>query len=190
MSPETERRENESKGWAWWWILPWLAALLAGLLYYLWMRRRQGDVIEPVRIDLSFFRGQDTTETSARQAAVEIVREIERETQKASAETGTMPAAESVAEPVVEAEESAEPIPDDLTVISGIGPKTAAVLQSAGLDTFTRLAEASVDHLQEILLAANLRLGDPTTWPEQARLAAAGKFDEIKDFMARRRGEK
>ena len=41
----------------------------------------------------------------------------------------------------------------------------------------------------EILRAANLRrLADPATWPEQARYAAAGDWDGLKQFQATLKG--
>lgn len=69
---------------------------------------------------------------------------------------------------------------DDLTVLEGIGPKTAAVFSAAGITTFSQLAETPVERLNEILDEASLYLGDPTTWPEQARLAARGDWEGLK----------
>jgi predicted flap endonuclease-1-like 5' DNA nuclease len=68
---------------------------------------------------------------------------------------------------------------DDLQVIEGIGPKIKGVLQAAGITTFAGLAAADPARLLEILHAAGLRLGDPTTWPEQAALAAAGNWEDL-----------
>jgi len=70
--------------------------------------------------------------------------------------------------------------PDDLTVIEGIGPKIASVLGAAGITTFAQLARADVSRLQQVLLDAGLRLADPGTWSEQAKLLAEGKWDEFK----------
>lgn len=73
--------------------------------------------------------------------------------------------------PVVEASaSSATDMPDDLTVINGIGPKMQAALQAAGYDTFAKLAAASPDELRAAVAAAGMRLA-PTidTWPDQAR---------------------
>jgi len=79
--------------------------------------------------------------------------------------------------------------PDDLTVIEGIGPKISRILQDAGITTFSQLAEADVDHLRSILAAAGLRyLADPTTWPEQARLAAAGDQAGLQALQASLKG--
>jgi predicted flap endonuclease-1-like 5' DNA nuclease len=64
------------------------------------------------------------------------------------------------------------PLADDLVVIKGIGLKSAAVLHNAGIYTFSQLAQTPVSKLQEITLAAGLRLVDPTTWPEQAAALA------------------
>jgi len=68
---------------------------------------------------------------------------------------------------------------DDLKVIEGIGPKISRVLQEAEISTYEELANTSVSRLEEVLDDANLHLGNPTTWPEQAKLAAAGKWDSL-----------
>jgi predicted flap endonuclease-1-like 5' DNA nuclease len=59
---------------------------------------------------------------------------------------------------------------DDLTRVSGIGPKTVAVLAAAGITTYAQLAAATEAGLREILENAGprYRLLDPTTWPDQA----------------------
>lgn len=72
--------------------------------------------------------------------------------------------------------------PDDLTRIEGIGPKISTVLQDAGIVTFSRLAESGTDELKSILREEDerlARLADPTTWPEQASLAAAGAWKAL-----------
>ena len=68
---------------------------------------------------------------------------------------------------------------DDLKVIEGIGPKISRVLQEAEISTYAELANTSASRLQEILGDADIRLGDPTTWPEQAKLAEAGEWDSL-----------
>lgn len=74
--------------------------------------------------------------------------------------------------------------PDDLKKIEGIGPKIASVLAKAGIETFAQLAEAEVSRLQAILdEQPRLRLADPTTWPQQARLAAAGQWEELQKLQ-------
>jgi predicted flap endonuclease-1-like 5' DNA nuclease len=76
-----------------------------------------------------------------------------------------------------------QPEPDDLTKIEGIGPKIAATFQGAGINTFEQLAATDVERLQEILDNAGIRLGDPATWPEQARLAAAEDWDALETLQ-------
>jgi len=66
---------------------------------------------------------------------------------------------------------------DDLAIIEGIGPKIAEVLKKNGIATFEQLAEAKVSTLDKILKDNGLNLAQPDTWPQQARLAAAGKMD-------------
>jgi large subunit ribosomal protein L17 len=69
--------------------------------------------------------------------------------------------------------------PDDLKRIEGIGPKISSALQGAGITTFAQLAAADADQLRQVLRGAGVRVADPTTWPEQAGLAAAGRWDEL-----------
>jgi len=71
---------------------------------------------------------------------------------------------------------------DDLTRIEGIGPKIAAVLTENGVTTFAQLAETAPEKITEMLKASGGRFGmaRPETWPQQAALAAAGKWDEFK----------
>lgn len=70
---------------------------------------------------------------------------------------------------------------DDLKAVEGIGPKIEELLHNAGIKTWQQLSECSVERIQEILTAAGPRyqLADPGTWPQQARLAAEGKWDEL-----------
>ena len=84
------------------------------------------------------------------------------------------------AEPVIPV--PATPVkPDDLTIIEGIGPKIASLLQAAGIATFSQLAGADLSRLVKILQDAGLQhLADPATWPEQAKLATEGKWEELK----------
>lgn len=89
---------------------------------------------------------------------------------------------EDVEEPA-EAEPAIAEQADDLKIIEGIGPKISQVLADAGIVSFADLAATSPDRIEEILSAESTRLAslaDPTTWPEQAQLAADGKWDELK----------
>lgn len=168
MSSQVNNQVRE-KGLLWWGIAAWIA-VIAGLAYVLWRKRLASRNIEPVRIDLSFVRKLTHPEQP----------------------TPAAPAAE--ASPIPEVETKATTLPvgeDDLTLLVGIGPKIAGVLRQAGIATFGQLSKADPTRLREVLQAANLRLADPATWPEQARLAAVGKWDELKEYLARvRAGQK
>ena len=71
---------------------------------------------------------------------------------------------------------------DDLKKIEGIGPKIASVLGEAGISTFADLAKTSPEKISEII--TDVRGNHVTdTWPEQAQLAADGKWDELKKWQ-------
>jgi predicted flap endonuclease-1-like 5' DNA nuclease len=67
--------------------------------------------------------------------------------------------------------------PDDLALVNGIGPKIAELLAARGITTFEDLAATPVDALKAILQSAGTRFAvhDPTSWPEQAKAALAGR---------------
>ena len=69
--------------------------------------------------------------------------------------------------------------PDNLKRIEGIGPRSAQVLEEAGVTTFEQLSGMDPDSIQGILREAGVRVPYPDTWPEQAALAAVGKWDEL-----------
>ncbi len=82
---------------------------------------------------------------------------------------------------------------DDLTRIEGIGPKIERLLKDQGVRTWVVLAASSADNLQGILDQGGdrFRLADPTSWPDQAKLAAEGRWqelDELQDLLIAGRG--
>ena len=84
-----------------------------------------------------------------------------------------------------------QPVPDDLKRIEGIGPRYSSVLQAAGIMTYGQLAAASPEELDRILEAEDprlARLADPTSWPEQAALAAAGNWEALDALKDTRKG--
>jgi predicted flap endonuclease-1-like 5' DNA nuclease len=76
---------------------------------------------------------------------------------------------------------------DDLTLIEGIGPKISQLLEAAGVATYAALAAAERVTLVDILAAGGPRyqMHDPTSWPEQAALIAAGEWDTLKALQDR-----
>ena len=107
-------------------------------------------------------------------------------------ETHLAPAIE--AHPAPEAVRAAEAVvmtaiqPDDLTIIEGIGPKINQLLQAAGIQTFAQLADTSPESLKAILEPAGLRLIDPGSWSEQARLLSEGKMEAFEELAKQLRG--
>jgi F-type H+-transporting ATPase subunit gamma len=86
---------------------------------------------------------------------------------------------ESVVAPVAEAVAA-----DDLTVIEGIGKKMAAALVAAGIDTFEKLANTTVDQVQQAVQAAGMRFAPSLpTWPKQAGYAAQGDWDGLDQYQ-------
>jgi predicted flap endonuclease-1-like 5' DNA nuclease len=77
---------------------------------------------------------------------------------------------------------------DDLTRIAGIGPKISNLLRGAGIATYAQLAATDVAQLKQILAQSGIRVADPGTWPEQARLAAAGDWDALKRLQGQLKG--
>lgn len=74
---------------------------------------------------------------------------------------------------------------DDLKVIEGIGPKIAEHLNNAGIKTFAALGRATITKLKGILEQAGPRykMHVPNSWPKQAKLAAAGKWDALQKLQ-------
>ena len=74
---------------------------------------------------------------------------------------------------------------DDLRKVEGIGPKIAGIFTEAGIDTFAKLAKTDVEKLKKILTAAGPRYAskNPNSWPKQAKMAAEGKWDELKEWQ-------
>jgi len=72
--------------------------------------------------------------------------------------------------------------PNDLKVVEGIGPKIEGLLKAGGINTWSELAAADINRIQNILNDAGPRykLAVPRTWPKQASLAAAGDWAGLK----------
>lgn len=71
---------------------------------------------------------------------------------------------------------------DDLTKIEWIGPKIAETLVTAGIVTYTDLSTKKSEEISEII--ADVRGSHTTdTWPQQAKMAAAWKWDELKKWQ-------
>jgi predicted flap endonuclease-1-like 5' DNA nuclease len=119
----------------------------------------------------------DETAVSDKLAALGGVAEVHEVPEEAVAEV------EAVA-PEVEAQEVAAG--DDLTVIDGIGPDYANSLRAAGVTTYAQLGEMTPEAIGELLANANTPLiagHDASTWPRQAKLAAAGDWSALRRYV-------
>ncbi len=74
---------------------------------------------------------------------------------------------------------------DDLTKVEGIGPKVKGIFNEEGILTFADLAAKKPEELRAILAPKGGTYAgmNPDTWPEQAQLAAEGKWDELKKWQ-------
>jgi predicted flap endonuclease-1-like 5' DNA nuclease len=157
-SPFAAMVEEEGNPW-WIWLLI-LVVLVAfiGLVIWWWMRSREQEEVQEL-----------ATPTELKAAATPPT---------------TRPKEVQVEEPA--AVPPPPPKPDDLKLIEGIGPKISSVLEAAGITTFAQLAGTGVDRIGQILEESNpnlLRLANPATWPEQAKLAAEGQWEALENLQ-------
>ncbi len=71
---------------------------------------------------------------------------------------------------------------DDFTKIEGIGPKISETLVKAGIKTFKELSEQKASEISKIISEVRGN-HDPTTWPEQAKMACEGEWDKLKKWQ-------
>ena len=83
-------------------------------------------------------------------------------------------------------------VSDDLTKIEGIGKKIAELLKAENISTFSELSKATPKKLRAILDAAGNKFSihEPATWPKQAKLAAAEKWEDLKKLQSDLKGGK
>ncbi len=82
---------------------------------------------------------------------------------------------------------------DNLQIIEGIGPKLSALLRDNGIKTWAALGNETPESLRALLDRvdrAKFRIKDPSSWPEQSRLANQGRWDELIDLQKRLDGGK
>jgi predicted flap endonuclease-1-like 5' DNA nuclease len=76
--------------------------------------------------------------------------------------------------------------PDDLVILDGVGPKIDATLKAAGIRTFAQMAAMTPEELRAVISGAGVSAVGSSieTWPQQARLAAAGDYPGLMRFIA------
>jgi predicted flap endonuclease-1-like 5' DNA nuclease len=74
---------------------------------------------------------------------------------------------------------------DNLQIIEGIGPKVAELLANNGVSSWADLASKSPDEIKPILEAAGsaYKMMDPSSWPQQAKLAAEGQWAALIEYQ-------
>ena len=74
---------------------------------------------------------------------------------------------------------------NDLTAIEGIGPKINELFNNAGVKTFAQLAKQTIPQMRKVLDdgGSRFRIANPSTWGQQAALAAENKWDELKKLQ-------
>ncbi len=77
--------------------------------------------------------------------------------------------------------------PDDLTQISGIGPRLASILSRGGVTTYSQLEQMSPDELREIIaLGGALPPASLSSWPAQASYAERGDWSGLATYNRNR----
>ncbi|MEO6132910.1 MAG: hypothetical protein ABIQ02_13755 [Saprospiraceae bacterium] len=76
-------------------------------------------------------------------------------------------------------------IENDLTLIIGIGPKTATLLQANGIKTWEALATIPIESLSKILSDAGgiYKSLDPTQWAKQSSMASKSEWRKLRVFQ-------
>lgn len=75
-------------------------------------------------------------------------------------------------------------MPDDLMIIDGITPDFADALHHQGIRTWDALGASSAEALRELMAGAGyVSSADPSSWPDQARMAARGEWRKLRLFQ-------
>ena len=103
-------------------------------------------------------------EAPVKKAKVEAKAEVKEEAPKAEAKT-------EVKKEAPKAAPKSDAKADDLTKLTGVGPKLAEILAEGGFTTYAGIAAASLEDIQKVLEAAGSRYAskDPQPWIEEAK---------------------
>jgi predicted flap endonuclease-1-like 5' DNA nuclease len=137
------------------------------------------------------------TKPASGKAPVKKVAPATKPAPVAASEKKSEPAAKPVAKKVAVKKAAVKKAPakkpsekDNLKRIEGIGVGIEKLFNAAGIVTFNQLSRSTVARLQGILDKAgpHYKFANPATWPAQAKLANAGKWDELKKLQAELKG--
>jgi len=150
----------------WPWFMWLLGAFLLGLILG-WLLKQL------------FGGSRDTTDYSAK------IRGLENELAACRKEKSKLAAGAAATVASFAAAKVDDSVKDDLTKVEGIGPKIKGLLNEDGIWSFKQLSEVDVSRLQKILDDAGprYRVHNPKTWAQQAKLAAEGKWEELKKWQ-------
>ncbi len=108
-----------------------------------------------------------------------------------------MPAATKASKPkTVKAKPAQKATPaiikDDLTKIEGIGKKIEGLLNKNKLYTYRQLSKSTITGLKSMLESGGNKysMHNPGTWPKQAKLAAAAKWEDLALLQQQLKGGK
>ncbi len=169
-------------------IAPKVASRPGGYTRIIKLGARIGDNAELAMIELVDFNdvyNNNTDATGGEKAKRTRRSGAAKKATTATTETAVAEEAAPVAAPTTEATTA-----DDLTLIEGVGPKAAEALAEGGLATFAAIAAATPEEISAVLEAAEGSFNAlvPTTWPQQAQLAADGKMDELQELKDNLKG--
>jgi predicted flap endonuclease-1-like 5' DNA nuclease len=90
------------------------------------------------------------------------------------------------------AKPKAEIVKDDLTKIEGIGKKIEQLLNKNNIHNYKQLAKSTINNLKAVLESGGSKFSmhDPGSWPKQAKLAAAAKWEELALLQKQLKGGK
>ena len=133
------------------------------------------ELLGPVQYYAQLHPSDYAAEEAARRAKEEAKR-------KPTEKPASAPKAADAPGPATPAPAAAAVQDEDLARIAGIDERIAGGLRIAGVRSYAQLAEADPDRLRAIVAEADPELlqgADPASWPKQARLAAAGKWEAL-----------
>jgi len=75
---------------------------------------------------------------------------------------------------------------DELEVLEGVGPKFAAALRTAGIDTFAKLANSTESELRAAIESAGMSFAPSIpTWARQAQYLVNGDWEGFQEYVRR-----
>ena len=148
-------------------------------------------VATPFNVDNSVVFVDEVSDVPAKKVVAKKTAAKKVVAKKATAKKVAKPVAKKatakkvVAKKAAPAKKATKAKADNLTKIEGIGPKIASLLIADGIVTFLDLSKAKLTQLETILKNAGPRfkMHKPTTWAEQAKIAAKGNWAELKKLQ-------